>query len=78
MLTEAAQRFGVDLRQAVTIGDSDRDLRAGESAGVRAILVLTGKGARERETSQARLGDALEVVADLTAAVDRLLGSDPD
>ena len=78
MLTEAAQRFGVDLRQAVTIGDSDRDLRAGESAGVRAILVLTGKGARERETSQARLGDTLEVVADLAAAVDRLLGSDPD
>ena len=74
MLLEAARRFGVDVERAATIGDSDRDLRAGEACGVRAILVRTGKGQREELLARERLGDRITAVGDLNDAVDLLLG----
>lgn len=75
MLIEAARRFGVDPATAATVGDSDRDLRAGEACGARAILVETGKGRRELEVARARLGVEPTVVPDLARAVDVLLGA---
>lgn len=75
MLLEALEHFDAAPSRAVTIGDSDRDLAAGEAAGVRALLVRTGKGADELETSRARLGREPEVFEDLGAAVDALLGT---
>ncbi|WP_419192427.1 D-glycero-alpha-D-manno-heptose-1,7-bisphosphate 7-phosphatase [Engelhardtia mirabilis] len=74
MLLEAARRFSVDVATAATIGDSDRDLRAGEACGARAILVRTGKGEAEQRLARARLQGEPTVVADLAAAVDLLLG----
>jgi D-glycero-D-manno-heptose 1,7-bisphosphate phosphatase len=39
MLLEAARELGIDLAQSFFIGDTERDLRAGETAGVRTILL---------------------------------------
>lgn len=74
MLQEALSAFGVRPENAVTVGDSDRDLVAGERAGLRAILVRTGKGADELARARARLGREPECYDDLDAAVDALLG----
>src|SRR2546429_2033319 len=44
MLLRARDELGIDLRDAVFIGDSITDVRAGLAAGVHSILVLTGLG----------------------------------
>ena len=45
LFTEAALRWSLDLEQSWSVGDSARDLEAGDRAGVAGgILVLTGKG----------------------------------
>jgi histidinol-phosphate phosphatase family protein len=44
MIMEAANDLNVDLSKSYLIGDSIADLRAGQSAGVNAILVKTGNG----------------------------------
>jgi D-glycero-D-manno-heptose 1,7-bisphosphate phosphatase len=45
MLREALAHFRLSPHEAVMIGDELSDLRAAQSAGVRPILVRTGKGA---------------------------------
>lgn len=74
MLEEALAVFDVDAARAVTVGDSDRDLVAGEAAGLRSILVRTGKGREQLAITRARLGREPECYDDLAAAVDALLG----
>lgn len=73
MLLDAAEALQLDLARSWTIGDAERDLVAGRRAGVRPILVATGKGAREH----ARLTEANDApeafVPDLAAAVERVL-----
>lgn len=73
LLVRAARELELELATSWIVGDAERDLLAGESLGVRAILVATGKGARE----QARLAEAGRAprvfVADLDAAVDAIL-----
>ena len=64
MLIRAAREHGFDLRQAVMIGDSDADLRAGRSAGTATILLRAGGGVA---------ADADAVVEDLSAAVRLIL-----
>ncbi|MFN3400419.1 MAG: D-glycero-alpha-D-manno-heptose-1,7-bisphosphate 7-phosphatase, partial [Ferrovibrio sp.] len=46
MLREAMQRFRKSPAETVFIGDSLTDLQAGATAGVRRILVRSGKGAQ--------------------------------
>jgi D-glycero-D-manno-heptose 1,7-bisphosphate phosphatase len=60
MLLRAAREHGLDLANAVIIGDSESDLMAGRSAGTAAILIR-GNGEPPR--------DADAVVEDLAAAV---------
>jgi D-glycero-D-manno-heptose 1,7-bisphosphate phosphatase len=72
MVLEALAHFRVPPEAALVIGDSDRDLEAGERAGVRGVLVLTGKGVDELPRARARLGREPTVVADLAAAVAAL------
>lgn len=48
MLLDAARDLGLDLARSWIVGDAVRDLEAGWSAGTRAVLVATGKGAVER------------------------------
>ena len=44
MLLEAARDLGLDLARSWMVGDRAGDLEAGQRAGVRPILVLTGEG----------------------------------
>ena len=55
LLHQAANRHGIDLSQSLLIGDSERDIAAGQSAGCRTILL--GRSA----------GDDWKHVADITA-----------
>ena len=41
MLLDAAEKFGIDLRQSWIVGDSIKDIDAGRRAGVRTILLAT-------------------------------------
>ena len=45
--THTNQSIRVDLSDAVFIGDSMTDMRAGLAAGVRCMLVLTGLGVEQ-------------------------------
>lgn len=54
MLYQAAKDYNIDLRQSWMIGDSNRDIEAGEAAGCRCILI-TENGAGEH-------GDVLRAV----------------
>ena len=42
MLLQAAREHGLDLASAYAVGDSPRDIAAGQAAGCRTVLVLTG------------------------------------
>jgi len=44
MLLKAAEKYGLDLTQCVVIGDSWRDIIAGDKVGCTKILVNTGDG----------------------------------
>jgi D-glycero-D-manno-heptose 1,7-bisphosphate phosphatase len=69
MLEQAVAELGIDIANSVMIGDRETDILAGKNAGVaRTVLVKTGYGAREVETTTA---DA--VVEDVCAAVKLLL-----
>lgn len=44
LLYQLARRTGLDLKNAVLVGDSERDLEAGEAVGAELWLVRSGKG----------------------------------
>lgn len=44
LLFEAAEEFNVDLRNSYFIGDTVADVQCGKNAGMKTILVKTGKG----------------------------------
>lgn len=48
MLTQAARKFQLDLRQCVVVGDKESDILWGKRGGTRTVLVLTGKGKKTR------------------------------
>ena len=72
MFHEIAERFGVDLVGAPSVGDSLRDLQASASVGAKPILVLTGKGKTTRDTGG--LPDNTAIYADLAEAVEHIVG----
>lgn len=47
LILQAAREHGIDLSESTMVGDSERDIIAGKTAGCRTILVLTGKLSRE-------------------------------
>jgi len=70
MLLEAASKHALDLSHSWIVGDSARDIEAGQAAGIRTLLVETGKGREERTRCSP---DA--VVADLRAAAAAILAT---
>jgi D-glycero-D-manno-heptose 1,7-bisphosphate phosphatase len=73
MLLEAARLMGVPAEHTFVVGDAARDMEAAWSAGMPALLVLTGHGADaaralERTPSQ----QPVEVVADVAAAARQI------
>ena len=49
MLLEAASELDIDLSKSMMIGDALTDISAGETAGCRSSLVLTGRGRAQFE-----------------------------
>lgn len=48
MILQAAREHGIDLKKSFFIGDSTRDVLAGNRAKVKMILVKTGKGGNDQ------------------------------
>ena len=70
------QRYGVDLRQVPTAGDTLRDLQAGAAMGCPAHLVQTGKAAAMSEadiTEIRRQIPDVQIHADLAAFAEHLI-----
>ncbi len=73
MLLQAAREWPIDLARSVMIGDALTDVQAGLAAGVRPMLVRTGRGAtEERRLTALGLTDVL-VLPDVAAAIERVL-----
>lgn len=69
MLLDAARDFNIDLSTSYFIGDHERDIEAGQRAGVKTIGVLTGQGLK---------GSVLQpdhVFESITEAVDFIIQS---
>lgn len=49
MLYKAAEDFAIDLSRSFMVGDKAADLEAGNKAGCRSLLVLTGYGVKTAE-----------------------------
>lgn len=79
MILRAVEEHSIDPSRSWLIGDSSTDLQAARSAGVRAILVLTGYGRGEREFRVRERGLAPEHVAeDLFDAVEWILAREAE
>ncbi len=65
MLLDAKERFNIDLSQSYLIGDSPRDIEAGEAAGVTTIRVKTGHGMKPHTAIPEHYVDSLIEAVDL-------------
>jgi D-glycero-D-manno-heptose 1,7-bisphosphate phosphatase len=70
MLLEAARRFNAAPKDVYMVGDAQRDLEAAAGAGMKPVLVLTGKGRRTRDGG--KLPPGTQTFADLAAFADQL------
>ena len=75
LLQQALNDFSMPAEQALVIGDSLRDLEAGQALGIDSILVKTGKGQRSL-TKREQDGSFTDVPVypDLAAVADDLIG----
>jgi len=73
MLLRAAKELGLDLTRSYAIGDAAGDIEAARAAGVRGILVLTGRGKEQVTLLRVRGKVNCPVVVDLSAAVNYIL-----
>lgn len=69
MLLEAQQKHGIDLSASFIIGDSFRDIEAGQSVGVTPLGLRQGSGCKDRPCSPDLMFD------NLSSAVDWILNS---
>jgi len=71
MLTDAAERFNIDLSASFMIGDSQRDIEAGKNAGCTTIRVKTGHGMTPSAVSPnyhvENLSEAVDLIENLVA-----------
>ena len=70
MIAEIAERYGMDLKGVLSVGDSLRDLEASARLGAQPILVLTGKG--QKTQAKGGLPEGTLVYPDLAAVVATL------
>ena len=73
LLLKARDERDVDLRDAVFIGDSMTDVRAGQAAGLRTVLVLTGLGVEQLRDHHHEVQDAFFIASNLTHATHAIL-----
>lgn len=73
MLLQGAQEFNIDLSRSFAVGDRTTDILAGQAAGTKTILVLTGYG-RAAEEECRSLNPPVDFVApSISGAVDFIL-----
>jgi D-glycero-D-manno-heptose 1,7-bisphosphate phosphatase len=70
MLQCAARDLALDLAQSYLVGDAVSDVEAAHAAGVRGILVLTGRGRHQAALLARENTAACPVVPDLAAALE--------
>ena len=68
MINAAALKHNIDLERSWMLGDNISDIKAAEGAGIRSLLIKTGKGA----SFAAQLKEA-QVASDLSEAASRIL-----
>jgi D-glycero-D-manno-heptose 1,7-bisphosphate phosphatase len=71
MMEEIARRFGTDLDDVPSVGDSLRDLQAGMALGAKPMLVRTGKG--EATLVAGGLPEGTEIYANLAEAARHII-----
>ena len=70
MLFEVARRFNVAMDDVYMVGDALKDVQAAAAAGVRPVLVLTGKGRKTQD--EGKLPPGTQVFPDLAAFAEHL------
>jgi D-glycero-D-manno-heptose 1,7-bisphosphate phosphatase len=73
LLLQLAHRHGVNLQDAVLIGDARSDLEAGHAVGCETMLVLTGRGTTQLPLVLNSPPGRVTVALDLEHAVDLVL-----
>ncbi len=73
LLLAAAERLDLDLRRSYLIGDAESDILAGQRAGCRTVLVLTGRGRQQLALLAEHDVTDFWVAEDLGQAVARIL-----
>jgi D-glycero-D-manno-heptose 1,7-bisphosphate phosphatase len=73
LLLKLAMRFGLDLNNAVVVGDALTDMEAGMAVGCKTILVMTGRGREQLDYALATGKNGFAVADDLSAATDLLV-----
>lgn len=73
MLLRARDELGVDLQDAVFIGDSITDVRAALAANVRSMLVLSGLGVEQFRNHYHEVNGPFRISMDLQDAAERIL-----
>jgi D-glycero-D-manno-heptose 1,7-bisphosphate phosphatase len=68
LFARAVHDWHIDPARSFVVGDKNTDIEPGRALGMTTLLVETGYGRTEKETTRAD-----HVVADLPAAVDRIL-----
>jgi len=77
MLLRARDELGMDMNEALLIGDSVTDIRAGLAAGLPSVLVLTGLG-REQFREYSHVVDGLfHIATSLEQAAEMILQGSP-
>lgn len=68
MLTQAAEKYNIDLKNSWYVGDTTTDIQVGLNAGMHTILVLTGEAGKDGkynvtpEAVASDLRDAVEII----------------
>ena len=76
MILRAAERFGIDVRASLMLGDRMSDLECGVNAGcAKSVLVRTGYGAEQEPKARAA---GFAVADDMFAAVRDFYGVEPE
>lgn len=54
LIKRAHRDLNIDLSKSYMVGDKGTDIEAGQRAGTKTVFVLTGKGAREKQSLQCK------------------------
>ena len=73
MLLRASRELGLDMSDAIFIGDSITDMQAGSAAGVHTMLVLTGLGTEHYRLYYQQADHPFPIALNLQHAVDIIL-----